>query len=183
MVAPDYSGAVESRRRHFPAPPPSLTFDTWREAVCDAFVPHETRRAPGVGFAGHLGTSQLGALVLADVGGSPVQVVRTPRAIRSADPDVVKVGVQMQGHSVLTQDGRVASLTPGDLAVYDTRRPYHLSFERDFRMLVLMLPRDLMSIRTRQLSEVTARRISGQSRHGCGVVPVPGAPRGSFPRR
>jgi AraC-like DNA-binding protein len=171
MLVPDDSSALESRRRHLPAQLPSLSYDEWREAVCSAFVPHETQLAPGVEFQGHLGTSHLGALMLADVGGSPVQVVRTQRAIRSADPDLVKVGVQMWGHSVLTQDGRVATLAPGDLAVYDTRRPYRLSFERDFSMLVLMLPRDLMSIRARQLSDVTARRISGS--HGMGAVLSP----------
>lgn len=148
-----------------------MGYEQWQHAVCSAFVPHETTLTRGTQFEGHLLTSHLGALLLANVGGSPVQVRRTPRSIRIADHDYVKVGVQLRGSCILSQDGRDATLTPGDLTVYDTRRPYRLSFAHDFNMLVLMLPRELMSIRARQLSDVTARRISGH--HGMGAVLSP----------
>jgi AraC-like DNA-binding protein len=154
-----------------PAPLPALGFDRWREAVSQAFVPLEAETVGGTGFNGHLAAASLGELELSTVGGAPVRVRRTPATIRSADRGYLKVGVQTRGYCVLTQDGREAALTPGDLAVYDTTRPYELVFDRDFQMLVLMLPRDLLVNRTRSLPELTARRISGRS--GMGAVLSP----------
>jgi len=150
---------------------PTLRFEQWQDAVCSAFVPHESVIARDAAFEGKIVTSSLGALLLAEVGGSAVRVERTPNCIRAADPAYLKVGVQVHGNCLLAQDGREALLTPGDLAVYDTSRPYHLSFDRDFSMFVLMLPRELMPMRARQLADVTARKISGQ--FGMGAVLSP----------
>jgi AraC-like DNA-binding protein len=148
-----------------------MEYEEWRDAVCSAFVSHETVLPPGARFEGQLQTSNLGALLLAQVGGSAVQVVRTPRSIRMTDRDYIKVGVQIHGHCAVSQDGRDAILAPGDLVVYETRRPYRLAFERDFSMLVLMFPRELMPVRSRHVLDITARRISGQ--HGMGAVLSP----------
>lgn len=150
---------------------PRLPFDEWRAAVSDAFVPLEASSRAGRRFAGHLATASLGELEFAYVGGSAVTVSRTPAMIRKVDRGYLKVGIQARGYCVLTQDGRDAALAPGDVGVYDTTRPYTLEFERDFQMLVLMLPRELLSMRSRQLSELTARRISGRS--GMGAVLSP----------
>jgi AraC-like DNA-binding protein len=108
---------------------------------------------------------------LASVGSSPVTVTRTPRTIRVADSGYLKVSVQTHGYCVLTQDGREATLTPGDVAVYDTTRPYELLFAQDYQQQVLMLPRQLLSVRPRDLTDVTARRVSGST--GMGAVLSP----------
>lgn len=151
---------------------PALGFEEWRHGVCSTFVTHESVLDEHESqFEGQLASHMLGALLLARVGGSPVQVIRTPRSIRAADEGHIKVGVQVHGQCILSQDGREAILQPGDLAVYDTGRPYKLVFEQEFSMLVLMLPRALMPLRARQLADVTARRISGQ--HGMGAVLSP----------
>jgi Carbon-nitrogen hydrolase/AraC-binding-like domain len=64
------------------------------------------------------------------------------------------------------QDGRAATLSPGDLAFYDSTRPYTLHFDNPFHQLVVQIPkRDLMLGDTRQL---TARAL-GQGTAG-GVV-------------
>ena len=154
-----------------PAGAPVLGFDRWHDAVLAAFVPLEVRTPSVATFAGELATTPLGVMELTCVGGSPVTVTRTPRLIRAADSGCLKVGVETHGYCVLTQDGREAALTPGDVAVYDTTRPYELLFADDFQMLVLLLPRQLLSIRPRDLTDVTARRISGRT--GLGAVLSP----------
>ena len=126
-------------------------FEEWHEAVSSALA--------------------FGDLALARVGGTAAVVDRAPGPLRRADRGFLKLGMQAHGRGVLTQDGRSAELGPGDLALYDTSRPYRLVFEQDFRMLVLMLPRELMPLRPHQLGEVTARRISGSS--GLGAVLAP----------
>ena len=148
-----------------------MGFDQWHDAVSAAFVPLQTATTSTAAFVGELATAPLGVMLLACVSGSPITVTRTPRMIRAADSGYLKVGVQTHGTCILTQDGREATLTPGDIAVYDTTRPYELLFAHDYQMLVLMLPRQLLSTRPHTLTDVTARRIPGHT--GMGTVLSP----------
>jgi len=148
-----------------------MGFDQWHDAVSAAFVPLQTATTSTATFVGELATAPLGVMLLACVSSSPVTVTRTPRMIRAADSGYLKVGVQTHGTCILTQDGREAMLTPGDIAVYDTTRPYELQFTHDYQNLVLMLPRQLLSTRPHTLTDVTARRISGHT--GMGTVLSP----------
>ncbi|MFD9828465.1 helix-turn-helix domain-containing protein [Tsukamurella tyrosinosolvens] len=164
-------------------------FDAWQEAVNTAFVPLRAaphpdgtsspvlpspRRAAldGAGsassFRGLVRSQDLGAAAATEVAGGPVTVWRDRGTIADADPGVYKLGVQLQGYSVLTQDGREAALTPGDLAIYDTTRAYSLDFADDFSMFVLLIPRDRLGLTPRQVAGLTAQRISG--RHGLGAL-------------
>jgi AraC-like DNA-binding protein len=166
---PSAAGALVEPVR--PSGLPALGFDQWYDAVSAAFVPLEAATPSAATFVGDLATTPLGVMELACVSGSPVTVNRTPRTIRAADSGYLKVSVQAHGYCVLTQDGREAALTPGDVAVYDTTRPYGLLFAHDFQQLVLMLPRQLLSARPRDLTDVTARCISGRT--GMGAVLSP----------
>lgn len=148
-----------------------MGFDQWHDAVSTAFVPLEAATPSAATFVGELATAPLGVMLLARVSTSPVTVTRTPRMIRAADSGYLKVSVQTHGACILTQDQREAALTPGDIAVYDTTRPYELRMAHDYQMLVLMLPRQLLSIRPGDLTDVTARRISGST--GMGTVLSP----------
>jgi AraC-like DNA-binding protein len=153
------------------AGPTVLGFDQFYDAVSTAFVPVKVAAPSVTTFVGELATTPLGVMELACVSGSPVTATRTPRLIRAADSGYLKVSVETRGYGVLTQDGREAALTPGDLAVYDTTRPYELLFAHDFQQLVLVLPRQLLSIRPRDLTDLTARRIPGRT--GMGAVLSP----------
>ncbi|MGH1554440.1 GMC oxidoreductase [Streptomyces sp. L7] len=57
---------------------------------------------------------------------TPPHTARTWRPAGSDASDHVKVSLQLTGHCVLTQGDHQAELKPGELAVYDTRRPYTL---------------------------------------------------------
>ncbi|WP_460713345.1 AraC-like ligand-binding domain-containing protein [Nocardioides dilutus] len=48
---------------------------------------------------------------------------------------------------------------PGDMALYDTTRPYRLVSEGEMRHIVLMFLRASMDLTTEDLSELTARRL------------------------
>ena len=145
----------------FSSLPPSEQFDAWHDAVSKAFVPLDaTSRTEGV-FGGTLANRTVGAVQISDVAGGAVDVYRSAQAIRRFDPGYLKLGMQLRGYGLVTQDGREAPLTPGDFALYDTRRPYQLGFNSEFRMLVVMFPRELLNLRSDDLAKVTARRVSG----------------------
>lgn len=151
--------------------PPAEQFDGWREAVSNTFVPLEAVPLTDGAFGGALASQTIGQVQLSQVSGGAVRVARTPRAIRRNDPEYYKLGMQVRGYCVLDQDDREAALTPGDFAIYDTTRPYTLTFDQDFQMLVVMLPRARLSLRPDDMTGMTARRISG--RRGMGALVSP----------
>jgi hypothetical protein len=165
-----------------PTGPTVLGFDQFHDALSTAFVPVKVVTPSVTTSVGELATTPLGVMELACVSGSPVTATRTPRLIRAADSGYLKVSVETRGYCVLTQDGRKAALAPGDAAVYDTTRPYELLFAHDFQQLVLILPRQLLSIRPRDLTDFTARAHPWAHGHGRGAVAVPDAARSAVTR-
>ena len=143
-------------------------FDSFRESVSNTFVPLLVEPTTAMPFDGRLRGVQLGSLRITEVSATPHQVRRTPKLIARSDPEYYKLGLQLGGCCLLTQDGREASLTPGDFAIYDTSRPYAMSFDGPYRQLVLMLPRQQLRLPDNKIREITARRVLGG--HGVGAL-------------
>jgi AraC-like DNA-binding protein len=141
--------------------PADQRFDYWRHVLTDTFVPLEVRCPDATAFRGRLRGCELGALRFIEVVAEPHTAQRTARLIRAAPAGCYKVGLQLHGTAVLIQDGRNATLTPGDFSLYDTDRPYTLAFSDTHQMLVLIFPRDLMGLPPTRLAKLTATKISG----------------------
>ena len=62
---------------------------------------------------------------------------------------------------MISQDGRDALLGPGDFALYDSTRPYQLSFDAAFQQIVLMLPGPTLRTALRETERLTATTVSG----------------------
>lgn len=140
-------------------------FEAFRDAVSRSFVPLRTEAGGDVHyFHGAVSLAELGPLRLAEVTADAHVVGRTSRLIRQADPECYKVSLQVAGSSVLIHDDREAELGPGDLALYDTTRPYRLQFNGPFRMIVMMFPRSLLQVRESSVRTLSGRRIPGD--HG-----------------
>lgn len=146
-------------------------FEAWAEAVSESFVPLAAKmksREMASGFQGHLISQSVGQAEIYTVAGSAMSVRRTARSIAQNDPGFIKLGLQLRGYSVISQDGRDAALAPGDFAIYDTTRPYLLDFGESFEMFVVMFPAQLLRFDRRTLATLTASRFSG--RRGLGAV-------------
>ncbi|MEU6375442.1 helix-turn-helix domain-containing protein [Streptomyces sp. NPDC046909] len=146
-------------------------FEFWRETVRRSFVPLEAVPGQASDFHASLHTSQLGAVQVSVVAAQPHGVTHTPRHIAADQPDFVKVSLQLAGRCRLAQADRQALLAPGELALYDTRRPYTLDFDLPYRMLVLMFPRPLLRLTEQDLRRVNATAIA--CREGLGPVVQP----------
>jgi hypothetical protein len=152
----DTSSGRASRRLEASAAPalaaagaPLQPLGPWADAVTRSFVPlitHAPRGDAAERFRGRLSAQQLGGARASIVAGSSIGVARTPREIARENPGYIKVGVQLGGSGVITQDGRDAVLRAGDFAVYDTTRPYALRFDEPFRMFVLMFPIEALHV-------------------------------------
>src|SRR5690606_2452214 len=97
-----------------------------------------------------------GAIALMRVQAQPPGVQPTETLTPSGDGDFYKVSYQLDGYGLLIQDGRETLLAPGDLAIYDTQRPYTLAFEKPASVMVALIPHDQFRLSQQQVSQLTA---------------------------
>lgn len=136
-------------------------FTAWRKLVSNSFVPLEVTSDDAGAFRGRMKSRAVGEILITEISASSHQVHRTPSLIAQNDKKYIKMSLQMSGSGLLLQDGRQAVLGAGDIAIYDTSRPYTLEFLGDFRSLVVMFPHSHIDLPTDALARLTATRIVG----------------------
>jgi len=154
--------------------PVAQRFDFWKAALEQAFVPLEvTRPVDSPDFRGRLDGFDLGALRVCEVRAEPHTALRTRRLVAATPSGCYKLGLLMRGSAVLIQDGREATLTPGDYVLYDTDRPYTLGFASEHRMLILVFPRELLGLSAHDVARLTATTLPGAPAHAglAGLIP------------
>lgn len=144
--------------------------DSFRTAVNDSFVPLRVdARTPHL--RGFIRGAEADGIHLSEVGATAHSVERTDDLIARSPRAAFKVSLQLSGTGLLVQDGRHALLREGDFAIYDTSRPYTLSFDDDFRTLVLMFSHDAVPVAPEIVRQITATRMAGDSGVGAVVAP------------
>lgn len=143
----------------------------FRAAVNDSFVPLQVSSPHPDRFRGVIRGAGVDDVHVMDVRATDHVVERTPELIARGDRPYFKVGLMLAGTGLLIQDDREAVLTPGDLAVYDTSRPYSLVFGEEFRTMVVMFPRHLISLPPETVGQLTAVRMSGTEGLGSMIAP------------
>jgi AraC-like DNA-binding protein len=138
----------------------------WTDLICNVYVGLDCETEHRGDFRSQLTRFPLPALKLSEVRGSPQQVKRSPRRLSSAPSDDFLINLQLAGRSKVIQDGRVAEIGPGDMAMYDASRPYVLAMDDDFDMVVFQLPRDLLRQRLVGPEHLTARTVQGSTGFG-----------------
>ncbi|WP_433273861.1 helix-turn-helix domain-containing protein [Actinosynnema sp. CS-041913] len=145
------------------ANPPQARLEEFQTVASSAFAPlaitpHDIRDVRARIRAEHTG-----GLLVSDIRSSACTVSRHSRHISSTDNDVYKVALQLSGRMVVTQDGRRSVMAPGDLAIYDTTRPYSLEHrdcalgrDDDFRTIVIACPRPYFAADADALQQVLA---------------------------
>lgn len=132
-------------------------FAFWREMICATFVRLAADPVRGEAFEGRIEHVPVGNLELSTVEAGSQHVRRTRSFIAASDEEYLLASIQLRGRGRVEQDDRVAELAAGDMAFYDSTRPYTLHFEDRFAQLVVQLPKaDLALGDTRRL---TARRL------------------------
>lgn len=143
----------------------------FRAAVSESFVPLQVSTAGPDHFRGIIRGASVDEVHVNEVRATSHVVERTPELIARSDRSYFKLSLMLSGTGMLIQDDREAVLQAGDLAVYDTDRPYSLVFDDDFRTMVVMFPKHLISLPSDMIGQLTAVRISGQGGLGGMVVP------------
>lgn len=152
-------------------------FDGWQSLVSDSFVPLDTEPQHRGGFRGEISARDYDSVVMSRINANSHAVLRTPALIArdAAEPgdggvagssNYYKVSLQLKGHGLLIQDGREMSLAPGSLAIYDTSRPYTLSFDSDFSSYVMMFPQSRVNLPRGTVRQLTATPIGSDHQLG-----------------
>ncbi|QKJ21269.1 helix-turn-helix domain-containing protein [Microbacterium hominis] len=149
----------------------TIDLSAFRAAVDDSFVPLHVSSAGHESFRGALRAASFDGIHLTEVTASAHAVERTSDLIARDDRAFFKVSLMLAGRALLVQDRRETVLSPGDLAVYDTSRPYSLVFDESMRTIVLMLPREALGVPSTTMQQLTAVRFSGDEGMGAMIAP------------
>lgn len=136
-------------------------FAYWNEAANDVFVKLDMARVSPLAFSATMEVEMLEQIQISTMQTDPQHVIRSARHTSKAEDDYFLLSLQLQDSGYVQQDGREARLSPGDLALYDTTRPYVLHFERSFRQTVFRIPRSLLLKRMATADSLTGIRLSG----------------------
>ncbi|HCU95120.1 MAG TPA: hypothetical protein DHU96_21390 [Actinobacteria bacterium] len=121
-------------------------FAQWRHWISATFVPLECAQVGREPFRGEVARWELGEMLVSRVDASPHLASRTRRMIAMRDAACYKVGLLTKGSCRPAQEGRDALLHPGDLAIYDCRRPHTMAFSEPHEMSFLMFPCDRLRL-------------------------------------
>ncbi|UOR01914.1 helix-turn-helix domain-containing protein [Leucobacter allii] len=123
-------------------------------------------------FAGRMRTITRGAFVCIDVEAPEHVVERTPELIAAgAGNDFYKLSLMLSGEGTVMQDDREAVLRAGDLAIYDTSRPYSLLSGEGARTAIVMFPRELLPLPPAEVGRLTAVRFAKDAGLAAGISP------------
>jgi AraC-like DNA-binding protein len=119
---------------------PSHAFEYWRDLICDTFVQLTAAPIRPGDFTGQIAHAEARGLEISTVCAGGQQVRRTPQLIARASEQYLLASIQTRGRGRVEQDGRVAMLEPGAMALYDSTRPYTLHFDDAFEQVVVQVP-------------------------------------------
>ncbi|MCK9920186.1 MULTISPECIES: AraC-like ligand-binding domain-containing protein [Microbacterium] len=134
------------------------SFTAFRENVRDTFVPLQVSSRRPHHFHAAARSAELRDLKIVEIAADPHVVERTRRLVAESESEPsYKVSLMVEGSGFICQDGRDVVLSPGDIAVYDTTRPYTLAFDdSSIRTIVAMFPKRLVDLSDDRIARLTA---------------------------
>lgn len=149
----------------------SLSFLDYRHAVSRAVVALDVTAPEQDRFSGAIDATVAGDIHVFAIHADRHGVHRTPGLISRAPQQYFKFSRIERGSGMIVQDGRETALRSGDMALYDTDRPYSLLFDDTVQMSVVMFPKVLLDIPAEDTSRVTATRLNASGALGEMVGP------------
>ncbi|MFI1829341.1 helix-turn-helix domain-containing protein [Streptomyces sp. NPDC020412] len=100
-------------------------FESWHEFTSRSVLPVTVRNTSRGDFQASLQIGDFGPVKVSRISTPGLETVRGERLVRRSDPESYQMYVQLDGETVLSQHGREALLSPGDLMIFDSSSPYH----------------------------------------------------------
>jgi AraC-like DNA-binding protein len=139
---------------------PRDAFDFWSTTSSEVFYPMEIRRDVHDPFRGRVEGHRLGPIDAYRIVADGADVRRTTGLITASDPERLDVTVQVRGTSLVAQDGRETWIGPGDIAAYQSSRPFRVFGDQPVEMAIFSLPRGVVGARAELMCSHTAQRFA-----------------------
>ncbi|TCR26615.1 AraC family transcriptional regulator [Streptomyces sp. BK205] len=124
---------------------PADRIDFWEEHNRQALVGLTCSTYSRHGLVATETNLELGDLRLAEIAGNEHVIERSPRTCRALPKDSIFVTLLTAGSGVFFHEDGCVSLQPGDVILYDTRRPYLFGFPSPMRQLLVDIPREVFA--------------------------------------
>ncbi|WP_225614702.1 helix-turn-helix domain-containing protein [Pseudomonas sp. PDM18] len=134
--------------------------DYWREMILRLFADVEIGALPNPAFFGRVRSQKCELLRVSDVGASAQAVNRRHLHPRCREEDKYFAVLMLEGSECLEQGDSRAKIEPGELSIYDATRPHHLSFDSDWRQIIVSVPRASLNQLVVDMESRTATRVS-----------------------
>jgi len=135
----------------------------WLDVLRGAYGGMDSAVPDEAGFFADMRLRRFRNLCLSRFTYSPVTLTRHVGHIRRADDEMVLFSFQLSGKRDVDQDGRTAKVGAGDVAIYDSTRPYQLRFSEPAETLLAQLPREQFMRRMGRTEVFTAKTLSRQN--------------------
>jgi AraC-like DNA-binding protein len=145
---------------------PRDRFDFWHSVACRSYVEHECRPGQPSSFEGHIDIAPLAHTSLSTYSNTPARIWRTPRQFTRARSDDLYLCLQINGTCRISQDGRDASLQPGDFCLADTAGAYVFTYPVHSSQLVLKIERKQLEARVPDFRSMIAVAIRSREATG-----------------
>lgn len=137
------------------------TAEAWEQCVLETCGAMQV--IPGRGFTeGVITSTTLGAMRVAVVRADPHSVIRRP-SFASSEGGHVYVATVVRGHCMVRQDDVELMLGPGDVAAFDSSRPYSMQMDQPFELISVRAPHDVLGLNQRTTQLVTGTVWRGTS--------------------
>ncbi|GAA4153953.1 helix-turn-helix domain-containing protein [Phytohabitans flavus] len=150
--------------------PKTDRFGWWHQMTTTTLIPTILATADATSFDADADVLDLGAgQQITRMTYRPVTSRRTPRLIQCSDPEYYQLSLTVCGRMGLSQSRRDTTLAAGDLAFYDSSRPFHgWTAAEDGKVVhtVAHFPRSAVPARRDLLEGLTATRIPGDTGFG-----------------
>lgn len=142
------------------------SFEEWQERMSNRFVRLQVSTNRPENFHALLHGRSFDDISLSRIEADAHQVDRLQDFICQGESKYFKLSMLLGGAGLVVQDGREAVLGPGDIAIYDTSRPYSAVFEDGAESLVMVFPQEALSVSSEGVAALTATSLSRGSSMG-----------------
>ncbi|MFC0003329.1 AraC-like ligand-binding domain-containing protein [Micromonospora siamensis] len=145
--------------------PAAERFDFWQDLVARESGPARITSEHADDFAASARAVDLGVVRLGAWHYPSLTLTRTPRMIRSSDPELYQLALPLSGHGVMSQERRAGPLGPAGFALIDTVRPHGSTHRPDggerapVHTVTALVPHDALPPPARRMDALLAAAI------------------------
>jgi len=149
---------------------PHERFSYWAEVICQTFFQVDCRRPEHVPLHGEMASTHLDDLELVDIVTPAMEYTRGPAQLaRISGEGAFLMVLNLSGTGYLEQHGKQTRIMPGDVALWSTVAPSHLSFQQPTHKITVIIPARQMYERIACAEDALALSLSGGSALGAMV--------------